>query len=272
MILEPDMISISLGLFVGFMLALTGAGGSILAVPLLAIFLHLNMTQAAPIGLLAVTLAASLGAAQGLQIGIVRYKAALLIAIFGLILAPLGVWVAHKIPNMLLSLVFVVVLFFVAWRMWQQSNFVCEADTEVPVPACAVNPVNSKLFWTARCVRRLITTGSLAGFLSGLLGVGGGFVIVPTLRKVSNLEMHSIVATSLAVVALVSITSVLSYLIHHQINWQIALPFTVSTVLGMLLGRLLSGQIASQVTQRVFSVLAVIVALVMLFKIFSQLV
>ena len=261
------MISIGLGLFVGLVLALTGAGGSILAIPLLAIFLHLNMTQAAPIGLLAVMLAASVGAVQGLRIGIVRYKAATLIAACGLLLAPIGVWLAHQMPNSLLSLVFVAVLAFVAWRMWQQSSSMADAETEKPAPACAVNPATSRLFWTAPCTHRLIATGSLAGFLSGLLGVGGGFVIVPTLHKVSNLEMRTIVATSLAVVALISATSVVSYWVHRQIDWAIAWPFTIAAIVGMLVGRLLSGQISNQMTQRGFSVLAGLVALVMLLKI-----
>ena len=267
LVLEPYMISIGLGLFVGLVLALTGAGGSILAIPLLAIFLHLNMTQAAPIGLLAVMLAASVGAVQGLRIGIVRYKAATLIAACGLLSAPIGVWLAHQMPNSLLSLVFVAVLAFVAWRMWQQSSSMADAETEKPAPACAVNPATSRLFWTAPCTHRLIATGSLAGFLSGLLGVGGGFVIVPTLHKVSNLEMRTIVATSLAVVALISATSVVSYWVHRQIDWAIAWPFTIATIVGMLVGRLLSGQISNQMTQRGFSVLAGLVALVMLLKI-----
>ena len=266
LMLDPSIISISLGIFVGLVLALTGAGGSILAVPLLAIFLHLTMTQAAPIGLLAVMLAASVGATQGLRVGIVRYKAATLIAVCGLLVAPGGVWIAHQIPNSTLSFVFVAVLAYVAWRMWQQSGQLSEGVVEKPAPACAVNPATSKLFWTASCTHRLIATGSLAGFLSGLLGVGGGFVIVPTLHKVSNLEMRSIVATSLAVVALVSAASVFSYLVNHQIDWKIALPFTIATVVGMLVGRLLSSQISNQTTQRSFSVLAALVALLMLLK------
>jgi uncharacterized membrane protein YfcA len=71
---EIQLISVLLGLAVGFILALTGAGGSILAIPLLMFGLNMSLTQAAPIALLAVMCAASVGAAQGLHIGIVRYK------------------------------------------------------------------------------------------------------------------------------------------------------------------------------------------------------
>ncbi len=264
--LDPQLISMFLGLFVGLVLALTGAGGAILAVPLLAFFLNLSITKVAPIGLLAVALAASIGAVQGLRAGIVRYKAATLIAICGILLAPVGVWLAHRTSNTMLNIIFAIVLAFVAWRMWQQSTQNIAAETSKPEPACAVNPATSKLYWTAPCTQRLVVTGSLAGFLSGLLGVGGGFVIVPTLQKVSNLEMKSIVATSLAVVALVSAASVASYIVHQQIDWHIALPFTLATVVGMLIGRFFSGKISNQTTQRGFSLLAALIALAMLIK------
>ena len=264
--LDPQIISILLGLFVGFVLALTGAGGTILAVPLLAFSLHLSITTAAPIGLLAVAIAAGIGAFQGVRAGIVRYKAAALIASCGILFAPFGVWVAHRTPNAILSVVFAIVLMFVSWRMWQQSAQLETLDDAKPAPACAVNPATSKLFWTARCTQRLIATGSFAGFISGLLGVGGGFVIVPTLKKVSNLTMQSIVATSLAVVALVSAASVVAYLYHQQMHWQIAVPFTLATVAGMLAGRLLSGKISHQTVQRGFSFLAGFVALAVLLK------
>ncbi|MGB4811632.1 MAG: sulfite exporter TauE/SafE family protein [Methylophilaceae bacterium] len=264
--LDPIFICIVLGLFVGLVLGLTGAGGSIIAVPLLAFGLHLSMTKAAAIGLLAVMLAATVGAIQGFRAGIVRYKAATLIATLGVLLAPVGVWLALQLPNQVLSILFSMVLVYVAWRMWQQSAKIIELDIEKQAPACAVNPATSKLFWTASCTQKLIATGGLVGFLSGLLGVGGGFVIVPTLTKVSNLEMRSIVATSLAVVALVSASSVASSLYHQEIDWAIGGPFTVATLIGMLGGGMLSGRLSSKITQRGFSILALFIAIALLIK------
>ena len=79
------IIVLLLGLTVGVILALTGAGGGILAVPLLVFGAGLSMAEAGPIGLLAVGLAATLGAVMGLKNGTVRYKAALLIATAGII-------------------------------------------------------------------------------------------------------------------------------------------------------------------------------------------
>jgi uncharacterized protein len=264
--IEVQLISALLGLVVGFILALTGAGGSILAIPLLIFGLNLSITQAAPIALLAVMSAAGVGAAQGLYAGAVRYKTALLIASFGVAYAPLGVWLAKHSPVLMLNLIFAAILIFIAWHMWQQSAQIQKNNEDKPAPACVINSATSKLFWTALCTRRLIITGSVAGLLSGLLGVGGGFVIVPSLHKVSNFNMQTIIATSLAAIAVVSAASVFTYVLHDDINWKIATPFVVSTMISMFGFRLFSTKIPEKFSQRGFALLAVIAALMMTAK------
>lgn len=87
---EVTLIGAGLGLVIGAILALTGAGGGILAVPLLVFGLGLSMVEAAPVGLLAVGLAASVGALLGLRQGIVRYRAAGFVAGIGILLTPWG--------------------------------------------------------------------------------------------------------------------------------------------------------------------------------------
>lgn len=263
---EIQLISIGLGLFVGFILALSGAGGGIFAIPLLMFGLNINLTQAAPMALLAVMSAASIGAIQGLNKGIVRYKTALLMAAFGIAFAPLGVWLAKRAPTQYLSLMFAVILIYVATRMWKRDFEKVYNNENNPPPACVLNPATSKLFWSAHCTKRLVITGSLAGLLSGLLGVGGGFVIVPSLRKVSNFDAQTIIATSLAVIALVSACSVTTYLLHGDISWNIAVPFVVSTMLGMFVFRLFSHKIPSKMSQCSFAVLAVLAAILMVIK------
>jgi uncharacterized protein len=263
---DVQLISISLGLFVGFILALSGAGGGIFAIPLLVFGLQLNLTQAAPIALLAVMSAASVGAIQGLNKGIVRYKTALLMAAFGIAFAPLGVWLAKRAPTQYLSLIFAAILIYVATRMWKRDFKKVYPNENNPPPACVLNPATSKLFWTAHCTKRLVATGSAAGLLSGLLGVGGGFVIVPSLRKVSNFDTQTIIATSLAVIALVSAGSAATYLLHGDVNWDVAVPFVASTMLGMFAFRLISDKIPTKISQRSFAVLAAIAALMLIAK------
>ncbi len=276
--IDPVYMSILLGLFVGFVLAITGAGGAILSLPLLVFFLHLKMIEAAPISLMAIMLSAGLAAGLGLRSGLVRYKAATLLAVFGILCAPLGVFLAHQLPEKVLVALFSIVLLVVSWRSFQKFQTPtlligddcddpngCD-DAEKAEPACAVNPATSKLFWTASCTKRLILTGGFSGFLSGLLGVGGGFIIVPTLHSISNLETKMIVATSLAVIALVSMASAFSYAGNGVILWAIALPFVIATVAGMLLGRMVHHKISSHVSVLIFGIFSLIVAISMLVK------
>lgn len=233
---DPSIVSIAIGLFVGMKLAITGAGGSILSLPLLVFSLNLSMVSAAAIALLAVLLSASVATVLGLRVGLVRYKAAALLAVCGVMLAPVGVWLAQLLPDQVLAMLFAVVLLIVAGHAFQLNVFQTDEEQSLqdkPSPVCAINPTTSKLFWTAPCTKKLIFTGSLAGFLSGLLGVGGGFIIVPTLHKISNLESKVIVATSLAVIAIVSMVNAFTYAGHVAINWHIALPFVSGTLIGM---------------------------------------
>ena len=276
---DPILASLALGLFVGVVLAITGAGGAILSLPLLVFFLHLKMTEAAPISLMAIMLSAGMAAGLGLRAGIVRYKAATLLAVFGVLCAPVGVLVAHQLSETLLAVLFSMVLLVVSYRSFQkfQNPTLLIGDecddpngcdeNEKPEPPCSVNPATSKLFWTAPCTKRLILTGSFSGFLSGLLGVGGGFIIVPTLHSISNLETKMIVATSLAVIALVSMASAISYAGNSTVNWSIAIPFVSATVFGTFFGRRLHNKIPSHVSVLVFGILSLLIAISMLAKI-----
>lgn len=264
-----DMIVITagLGLFVGLVLAFTGAGGTILAIPLLAFFLNLSMTEAAPIALFSVLLTAIVATVHGLYTEIVRYRAAIVIGIFGIIFAPMGVWLTQYLSNQTLTILFAFVLMYVATSMWLQSIEASKINLSKPLPACVVNPATSRLFWTALCTKRLIATGSIAGFLSGLLGVGGGFVIVPTLTKVTNLEMKSIVATSLAVTALVSSVSLAVYSKQYAINMEIAITFAATTLMSMLATKTFSHKISNKIILRGFAIFAYLIAIAMVIKI-----
>lgn len=264
------VLSVGLGLFIGLILALTGAGGSVLAIPLLSIFFNLSLNQAAPIALMAVLLASILGAIQGLRLGIVRYKTALLIACAGVIFAPIGVLAAKHAPHQLLSFSFFVVLLIVAWNMWRQSDLQFNMNHAKPDTACTLDPFTSRIDWNARCIKNLITTGTIAGFLSGLLGVGGGFVVVPSLTRVTNFSTQTVIATSLFAIALVSLVSILSYGLHADIQWQIAVPFIAGTISGLFIFKNINSKVSAKVSQRSFAALAILAALLMLYKTFSQ--
>lgn len=265
------MLATVLGMITGLVLGLTGAGGAVLALPLLIYGLGWTLPQAAPVALLAVCASASLGTLTAWRQRIVRWRAALLMAGASLFTAPLGLYAASHLSLPVLSLSFAVVLLVVAWRLWQQASqqpdetrvgwaHVQGAEvTQRDVP-CQVNP-EGRLLWSPPCMRAIIASGAGGGFLAGLLGVGGGFVIVPALRKVTTLPMHGAVATSLMTIAITSAATVAMTLASgHDIPWLIALPFALGAMAGMLLGRYLTPHIAGAKLQRLFALTMLVVA------------
>ena len=261
--MEPTTLAALLGAIIGFILALTGAGGGVLAIPLLVFVLHLPVQQAAPVGLLAVGVASLLGAILGLRQGIVRYRAALLIGGVGMLIAPLGVFLAQWLPNRPLLTIFAFLLAYIAWRTLTRSSTELQCRGATP---CHVKESNKRLDWTLPCARALSLTGLTSGLFSGLLGVGGGFVIVPALTRCTDLDIRSIQATSLAVIALVSVSAIAASSLHGSIPWAIALPFTAGAVLALLAGRLFASRLDAQVLQKIFAWLVLSVAVLMLAK------
>ena len=266
--MDVTLAGFGLGAVVGLILALTGAGGGILAVPLLVFGLHLSIMQAAPIGLIAVGAASVFGAALGLREGIVRYRAAALIGITGMLLAPLGVQLAQLIPGPPLTVAFAIVLGWVALRTFRQSRRGAaehlEGALSRPQLPCIVNPDVERLTWTTSCAWALALTGAVAGLLSGLLGVGGGFVIVPSLSHFTNLATRSIVATSLTVIALVSAGGVAAAAWQGAIDWHVAVPFAAGAIAALLAGRQLAARLAGKRLQQSFAAISAAVDMLML--------
>jgi uncharacterized membrane protein YfcA len=261
------MISLALGLAVGLILALTGAGGGILAVPLLVFGTHIGMAQAGPIGLLAVGMAACLGAVLGLRAGVVRYRAAVLVAISGMVCSPAGLWLARRVDNRWLSVLFALTLLYVAFKTFDKARRKGAPSTAArPVPVCVRDAATGRFVWTRPCARALALSGSLAGLLSGLLGVGGGFVMVPALQRYTDLAMQSAVATSLAVIALISAAGVVTSAASGGLAWSIALPFAAGALAGMLGGRSLSTRLSGPHLQMAFAGVSALVAAGMIVK------
>lgn len=264
------LLSLALGLLVGLILALTGAGGAIIAVPLLMFGFHWDVTHAAPVALLAVGSSAAVGAFLGLRAKIVRYRAAALMAGIGSVVTPLGAYVAHQLPPMPLALIFASVLLFVAQRLFRQAHQqlqgLADPALQQDAAACKLSEDTGRFRWTALCTRALSLAGLITGFLSGLLGVGGGFVIVPALRRSTDLAMNSVVATSLMVIALVSASAVLTSLIAGRLDTAIGLPFALGAITAMLAGRRLASRLAGPRLQQGFAVVAGLVAVGLVVK------
>ena len=258
-----------LGAVVGIVMGLTGAGGGVLAVPLLIFGMHLTVAGAGPISLLTVGVSAGVGALIGLKAGIVRYRAALLIASSGVLFAPLGIWLARRIDTRLLSLLFAAVLAWVAYRTFKEIGLRCDESNSLKEDRpCIRDDMSGRFIWTSKCAGALSIAGAIAGVLSGLLGVGGGFVMVPALQRSTDLATQSIVATSLAVIALVSLTGVAASMSAGSFNVTVALPFATGSLVGMGIGSVLTSHLSPKYLKLGFALICLVVATGMIAKSF----
>lgn len=262
------MLIALLGVLVGLLLGLTGAGGGILAIPALTLGLGWTLVEATPVALLAVGISAAVGTLDGLRKGLVRYKAAGLMAGAGWIAAPLGLYLAKLLPGSVLMGLFGCVMMFISRRMFRRSQTTCAQGeaSNGPKKNCQVNPGTGRLDWNVRCTSTLASIGATSGLLTGLLGVGGGFLIVPAFRKFSDVPMHGIVATSLMVVALVSLGTV-AHLLYQGVSLSgDAALFIGATLAGMIGGRWVAPKVSSQLMQQGFAVLCGVVGVLMISK------
>lgn len=256
------MLAVTFGLLIGLVMGLTGAGGGVMAVPALVMGLGWPMAQAAPVALMAVGAAAAMGAIDGLRKGLVRYRAALLMAALGGLFTPLGRQLAHQLPDTGLRSLFCLVLVVVALRMarqaWRPRTLAVEHEWQQK--NCMLDPRTGRLRWTPRCALTLATLGACCGLLTGLLGVGGGFVLVPAFQQLSDIRLHGIIATSLLVIALVSGMAILGAL-----HAGVAIPaagagFIGASVMGMLIGRMAASHVPARGLQLGFAGLCLAVA------------
>ena len=249
-------------------MGLTGAGGGILSVPLLVFFMHMTMSEAGPIALTAIALSASVGAIIGLNTKVLRYKAAMFMALFGLIFSPFGLWVAQRAPNTPMLFLFSALLIYVASKMFIQATQALSgiAPKLIKPPPCQLDMSIGKLIWTVPCARSLILAGACAGFLSGLLGVGGGFIIVPSLKKFTDLPMKAIVATSLGVLAIVSAGGAMLSLVSGTLNLTVAAPFAIGSLVGLLVGKELEKMMSGPRIQQIFATFTFLVAISLIYK------
>ncbi len=267
-------LSILFGTFVGFALGLTGGGGSLLAVPLLVYGLAIAPREAFGVSLAAVGATALIGVVPRIRTGQVEVGTGVVFAVAGMLGAPLGTWVSGMIPETVLLTLFSVLMLVVAWRMWNKSKAQnaetaqAASETDARGPTCQ-RTTDGKLRLTSRCAMLLAVAGLTTGFLSGMFGVGGGFVIVPALVLFSAMPIKKAVATSLLVIVLVSISGVASHFAAGRgISLEVTGLFVLGGVIGMSLGGLVSKRLPAPLLQKVFATGIVAVAIFIVSKTF----
>jgi hypothetical protein len=113
-------------------------------------------------------------------------------------------------------------------------------------------------------------SGGIAGFLSGLLGVGGGFVIVPALKRYTDLPVQSIVATSLGVLAIISAGGTLFSAASGNFDLALAAPFSLGALGGLLIGGTFGKKMSGPRLQQIFAVFTFAVAISLMIKGFNS--
>ncbi|XZE54636.1 sulfite exporter TauE/SafE family protein [Planctomycetaceae bacterium SH139] len=276
-------LAILFGILVGFALGLTGGGGGIFAVPLLVYGLAVAPREAVGISLAAVGGTALFGAVPRMVRGQVELRTGLLFAVAGMLGAPVGSYLATLIPENLLLVLFAVLMFVVAQRMWAKtSKPVPPSDEPASDEPASDEPANRQaaadrgacqrdadgtLRLTSKCARLLATVGLLTGILSGLFGVGGGFVIVPALVLFSGMEIHRAVGTSLFVIVLISISGVTSHVLAgNALSLETTLQFMLGGFAGMWLGGIVAKRLRGPTLQKTFAIAVVVVAMFVITK------
>lgn len=246
---------IILALTIGLLLGLLGGGGSILTVPVLVYLLNTDPKTAIATSLLVVgitSLVAMLGHARA---GRVCVRTGLIFGLAGMLGAYGGGRLAAYIPSGVLLLLFAVIMFGTAIAMLRNKRGEDPA-TGQDGPLCPAHlPVMAILF-----------DGLLVGGLTGLVGAGGGFLVVPALNMLGGLRMHAAVGTSLLVIGMKSFAGLAGYIAHVQIDYQLAVLLTVFAIVGSLIGGLFSSRIRADVLRRVFGVFVIGIACYLLYK------
>ncbi len=270
------MIAGILGIVIGLVLGLTGAGGSLFAVPLLILFLAVPVQEAMGISLAVVAASSLFGVSQSLKSNLILYTPGLFLALAGALFAPVGRWTTTLIDSNALVMGFTALTVIIAIKMWRHASahpeeaaVVRASQQQVVEPAALFCKLGDKgrFELKPRCITGLVIGGSVIGFVSGLFGVGGGFLIVPLLMYLSDLNINKAVSTSLLIISIISLSGFISYyMFSENFQWLLLGHVILGGVIGMFLGIKISSNINGGRLQKIFAVAIVIFSMITLVK------
>ncbi|MEU4148739.1 sulfite exporter TauE/SafE family protein [Streptomyces sp. NPDC026659] len=239
------ILALVAGAVVGLALGGLGGGGSVLAVPALIYLLGFTPVAATTASLIIVAFTSAAGLSAHARDGYVRWRTGLLFAAAGIGPAMLGGALAGRLPGAVLTTAFALVAAVAALRMLRPRA--------VPDGARRVRPGGAA------------AAGAGLGLVTGVLGVGGGFLAVPALVGVLGMRMRAAVGTSLLVITVNSLAALaLRAGTADGLDWAVVGPFTAAAVLGAWDGKRLAAKLSGRALQRLFAVALLGVACFML--------
>ena len=240
-------LALILAAAIGLALGLMGGGGAIITVPVLVYVAHVPASQAVGMSLAVVGVTSLVGALLKARQGFIHVRAALWFSGAGIVGALGGAQLTPLVPPRVLLLLFALLMVAVAVGMLLRKE-----ETLEPLPECRP--------W--RCG----LAGLVVGVLTGFLGVGGGFLLVPAMVIFARLPLKVAVGTSLAVIAVNSFAGLAGHWRHLDFNWALTGGFTAAALVGMSAGLLLATRVAVRPLSRAFAWFVLAVAGFVLFK------
>jgi uncharacterized membrane protein YfcA len=246
---------ILLSLTIGSLLGLLGGGGSILMVPMLVYLVGLEPKSAIATSLVVVGVTSLTAMLQHARAGRVCWKTGVLFGVAGMQGAYLGGRAAVHIPGGILLLLFAFIMLAAAFAMLRGRRGAGDAAPE-NAPICPVRlPILPIAF-----------DGLLVGGVTGLMGVGGGFLVTPALNLLGRLPMRAAIGTSLLVVCMNSVAALAGYSSHVEVDLALVGQVTGAAVVGSLLGGAFSHRVSATALRRGFGVFVILIAVYLLHR------
>jgi uncharacterized membrane protein YfcA len=246
-----SIAALALAFAIGLTLGLVGGGGSILANPVLVYVLGLSPQSAIVMGYPIVGFAALVGALQHWRARTIALGTTIPVGLA----AMLGAWLGTQLVFRL-GLDGQVRFALLALTMIAAGVAMLRDTLRRTPPAARAEPT-----WPA-----LLAIGVVVGALTGVVGVGGGFLMVPALVVLGGLELRRAVGTSLLVIAMSTTASFLAQRASTDVRWDIILPFGATTAVGIVVASLLVARIPQRALKQAFASLLVVVGSLIMYQ------
>lgn len=256
------LLAILAGAATGIVLGLFGSGGSIIAMPALMVLLDVPAKSAIAMSLGIVAVTATISAWDNWRRGNVDLKISAVFGFFGVIGTYGGARIGVVTPVAVQLVLFALVMYAAAWKMLQRKTVLVQA---AQLAVAGGPPLDEETIISAN-LTHIAAHGIGVGVLTGLVGVGGGFLIVPALVLLSGIPMKMAIGTSLAIVAAKSYAGFAGYVGAVPVDWGLMGSFTAVTVVGSFVGTRLAHRFSQETLKRSFGVFLVLVATYLLLK------
>lgn len=240
------------GLLTGIVLGIFGSGGSIITTPALLYLLHIEAKSAIAMSMGIVAITATITALQHWRKGNVNIKVTVVFGLFGMLGTYAGARLGVITPVLIQLTLFALVMYAAAWKMLKPSR------PHRSVGSAVVTV--SEGCTSRRCFTHIALHGVVVGVLTGLVGVGGGFLIVPALVLLSGLPMKQAIGTSLAIVSLKSFAGFAGYAGEVPIDYGLMGLFAAVAIVGSVAGTRLAHHLSPKSLKKGFAVFLIFVA------------